>query len=185
MEDQDGNMKYTFVDPLKVEVKVEVNDDNPWYVEHASAFLQYCCPECEYRNGNLNSFEYHAFQNHENARVLFANNYKLETKFGEYLPSRLKTQKIEDDIQPKIEQKMTCELCLVVFGNEKILKSHMREQHMAEGLYFCSYCDIKCKMLWGFNGLKYHIDSKHPESSKKNFFCTEFTSVRIHTFQVL
>ena len=43
----------------------------------------------------------------------------------------------------------------------------------SEGIYFCSYCDIKCKTLWGFNGLKYHIDSKHPESSKKNFFCTK------------
>ena len=73
MEDQDGNMTFTFVDPLKVEVKVEVNDDNPWYVEHASAFLQYCCPECEYINGTLKSFEDHALQNHENAKVFFAN----------------------------------------------------------------------------------------------------------------
>ena len=96
MEDQDGNMTFTFVDPLKVEVKVEVNDGNPWYVEHASAFLQYCCPECEYKNGTLKSFEDHALQNHENARVLFANNYKVETKVGEYLPSRLKIQTLED-----------------------------------------------------------------------------------------
>ena len=199
MEDQDGNMKYTFVDPLKVEVKVEVNDDNPWYVEHASAFLQYCCPECEYRNGNLNSFEDHALQHHENARVLFVieekmdtefseDNWKAETKSGEYLQSRLKIQKLEDDIQPKTEQKKTCELCLMEFGSEKILKAHMREHHMAEGLYFCSYCDIKCKMLWGFNGLKYHIDSKHPESSEKKFFCTEcnknfihYSSLKCHT----
>ena len=102
MEEQDKNMTFTIVDPLKV----EINGDNPWSVEHASAFLKYCCPECEYKNGTLKSFEDHALQNHENAKVLFANGenqnlqlnphaqfsskqeeYKVETKFSENLPS--------------------------------------------------------------------------------------------------
>ena len=210
MDGHDRNMTFTFVDPVKVEVKVEANEYNPWFVEHASAFLQYCCPECEYKNGNVNLFEDHAFQNHENSRVLFVSGEKMDTEFSENLPSglkihkfepetiqssinfesekkyceklrittekrakaknksRLKIQKLEDDIQPKIEQKMTCELCLVEFGNEKILKSHMREQHMAEGLYFCSHCDSKCKK---FGGLKNHIDTTHPETGEKKFFC--------------
>ena len=47
MEEQDKNMTFTIVDPLKV----EVNADNPWSVDQASAFLKYCCPECEYKNG--------------------------------------------------------------------------------------------------------------------------------------
>ena len=95
-------------------------------------------------------------------------------------PAPLLSTPLEDDIQPKIEQKMTCDLCLIEFTNEKILKSHMREQHMAEGLYFCSHCNIKCKKISGFDGLKYHIDRKHPESSKKNFFCTECNKSFIH-----
>ena len=73
MEEQDEKMTVSFVDPLKVEVKIEANYDNPWYVEHASAFLEYCCPECEYKNGSLELFADHALQNHENAKVLFAN----------------------------------------------------------------------------------------------------------------
>ena len=73
MEEQDEKMTVSFVDPLKIEVKDEINDDNPWFVEHASAFLKYCCPECEYKNGTLKSFANHALQNHENAKVLFAN----------------------------------------------------------------------------------------------------------------
>ena len=66
-------MTVLVVDPQKIEVKVEVNVDNPWPVEHTSAFLKYCCPECDYKNGTLKSFEDHALENHENAKVLFAN----------------------------------------------------------------------------------------------------------------
>ena len=67
-------------------------------------------------------------------------------------------------------QEMTCELCLIELKDGKMLKSHMQEQHMAEGLYCCSHCDKKCKQ---FIGLKYHIDIKHPESSEKKFFCNQ------------
>ena len=103
MEEQDENMTFTIVDPLKV----EVNADNPWSVDQASAFLKYCCPECEYKNGTLKSFEDHALQNHENAKVFFANGdnqnlqlnphtqedsskqgeYKAETIISDNLPS--------------------------------------------------------------------------------------------------
>ena len=44
MEEQDETMTFTLVDPL-MEVKDEINVDNPWSVEHSSAFLKYCCPE--------------------------------------------------------------------------------------------------------------------------------------------
>ena len=67
-------------------------------------------------------------------------------------------------------QEMTCELCLTELKDGKMLKSHMQEQHMAEGLYCCLHCDKKCKQ---FIGLKYHIDIKHPESSEKKFFCNQ------------
>ena len=87
MEEQDETMTFTLVDPL-MEVKDEINVDNPWSVEHSSAFLKYCCPECEYKYGTFKSFEDHAFQNHENARILFPyekhkkGEYKAETEFS-------------------------------------------------------------------------------------------------------
>jgi KRAB domain-containing zinc finger protein len=363
MEEQDEKMTVTIADPLKIEVKVEVIDYNPWSAEHASAFLKYCCPECEYKNGTLTSFTDHALQNHENARILFANEvssdlnwfanrfaeHKKETDYSEKLPNLLDLPKFEDNVQPEtvqtsliangtslehvpifdlekpklitpfwldmpspasspqpprkvpkdlkrglnkteqkvqyecptcngsftkkwhlkkhiesihegkkpysctlceksfsqssnlnrhkkscllpqpptktqkdqkcdlikteqemtsaenlasfwqgmasnginchlcgekilkpsefrehkcstIEQKMTCELCLTELKDEKMLKSHMQEHHMAEGLYCCSHCDRTCKQ---FMGLKYHIDIKHPESNAKKFFCNQ------------
>ena len=104
MEDQGGNMTFTYVDPLKVEVKVEVGDYNPWYVENASAFLKYCCPECEYKNGTLESFAGHALQNHENSRVLFANKGKMETRFLDYTKTKyLKEISSIDEMNDKIE----------------------------------------------------------------------------------
>ena len=32
-------------------------ENNPWSVEDASAFLKYCCPECDYNNSNLKMFK--------------------------------------------------------------------------------------------------------------------------------
>ena len=84
MEKQDGNMTLSIVDPLKVEVKIEAGYDNPWTVDHASVFLKYCCPECEYRNETLESFANHALQNHENAIAFFSELERNENIVDEY-----------------------------------------------------------------------------------------------------
>ena len=84
MEEQDEKMTVSFVDPLKVEVKIEANYDNPWSVEHSSAFLKYCCPECEYKNETLDSFANHALQNHENAIAFFSELERNENIVDEY-----------------------------------------------------------------------------------------------------
>ena len=57
----------TDVDPLKV----EICGINPWQVEDVFVFLEYCCPECEYRHKNLQSFQQHALENRKNASELF------------------------------------------------------------------------------------------------------------------
>ena len=154
MEEQDENMTVVIVDPVKVEVKVEVNDYNPWYVENASAFLKYCCPECEYKNGTLKSFEDHAFQNHENARILFPyekhkkGEYKAETEFSGNLPSGSVWLDMPSPVSPtqpprkvpkklkkvlnNIEQVMNCEICSVKMKNETSFKSYILETHMDE-----------------------------------------------------
>ena len=52
-------------------LKIEDFDDNPWSVDNASAFLKYCCPECEFSNQTLKIFTDHAVENHTKARRLF------------------------------------------------------------------------------------------------------------------
>ena len=65
MEEHDENMTFTIVDPLKV----EVNADNPWSVDHASAFLKYCCPECDYKSKKIQDFSKHVSKNHFSSNI--------------------------------------------------------------------------------------------------------------------
>ena len=54
------------------EPKVEYDFEmNPWSVEDASAFLKYCCPECDYQILDFEMFSWHALQNHAKSKVLF------------------------------------------------------------------------------------------------------------------
>ena len=46
-------------------------ENNPWSVEDASAFLKYCCPECDYQILNLEMFSRHALQNHVKSKEMF------------------------------------------------------------------------------------------------------------------
>ena len=53
-------------------VKVEDSfSNNPWYVDDATAFLKFCCPECEYQIPDLDMFAEHAVGNHTKAFALF------------------------------------------------------------------------------------------------------------------
>ena len=45
------------IDPIKVET---ITDINPWMVDNVSVFLNYCCPECDFKEKNLQLFSDHA-----------------------------------------------------------------------------------------------------------------------------
>ena len=55
-------------DPVKLEASDAIN---PWMVDNVSVFLNYCCPECDFKAKNLKLFSIHAMKNHEEALVLF------------------------------------------------------------------------------------------------------------------
>ena len=54
------------VDHVKVEQIEE--EENPWAVEDVNVFLNYNCPECDYKNQDLSVFSVHALENHINSR---------------------------------------------------------------------------------------------------------------------
>ena len=70
------------VNPVKLE-EIDIEEaengrpqNSPWSVEDASVFLNYCCPECDYKHQDLNVFSEHALDNHINSVQLFgAENY--------------------------------------------------------------------------------------------------------------
>ena len=50
---------------------------NPWDVLNASDFLKYCCPECDFKSGELLAFSQHAIINHVLSSTLFNNKNSL------------------------------------------------------------------------------------------------------------
>ena len=56
------------IDPIKVET---ITDINPWMVYNVSDFLNYCCPECDFKEKNLHLFSDHALENHKKSCYLF------------------------------------------------------------------------------------------------------------------
>ena len=70
------NIVETSNDPLNIEVE----NSNPWSVEDVSAFLNYCCPECDYKDQNLEKFSNHALKNHVRSNVFFRR-HKWKQKF--------------------------------------------------------------------------------------------------------
>ena len=56
---------------------------NPWIVENLEEFLYYCCPECDVKTKDTQSFIEHALLNHAQAQHLVV--VKLEEESGEPL----------------------------------------------------------------------------------------------------
>ena len=52
---------------------MEVEDTllNPWSVDNVTAFLKFCCPECDYQIPDIQMFSDHAAENHIKSRALF------------------------------------------------------------------------------------------------------------------
>ena len=60
-------------DPLELE-----NFDNPWSVSDLAEFLKYCCPECDFKDINVQVFSNHAKISHKNASTFFQNENTIE-----------------------------------------------------------------------------------------------------------
>ena len=52
--------------------KLDPKDFNPWAVSNASIFLQYNCPECEFKCKEIATFSTHALEHHERSKILFS-----------------------------------------------------------------------------------------------------------------
>ena len=76
---------------------------NPWDVLNASDFLKYCCPECDFKSGELFGFSQHAIINHVLSNTLFTDRNSLidcdiENDKNPDLNSNEAKLELEDDI---------------------------------------------------------------------------------------
>ena len=111
----DSNMNGIVVhngDPLKLEA---FDVSNPWMVDNVSVFLNYCCPECDFKEKNLKLFSNHALENHEEALVLFeevlsdieAKNDNSDTYKEDQMDSSSENEEIGRRIDLKSHEKQT------------------------------------------------------------------------------
>ena len=92
------------LNPVKLEeIEIDETEENPWSVEDVSVFLNYCCPECDYKNQDLNVFSEHALHNHFNATALFG----VENYDDKLLFDFNKTEFDEDNKDDLFEQMQT------------------------------------------------------------------------------
>ena len=49
----------------------QLDSFNPWAVTDPSMFLNYCCPECDFKCNKLQTFSSHGLENHVKSSVLF------------------------------------------------------------------------------------------------------------------
>ena len=77
---------------------------NPWDVSNASVFLSYCCPECDFKSGELHGFSQHAILNHVLSHKLFS---EAKFEFEECLDDPLfdtNLDSYDSYIDPSVEQ---------------------------------------------------------------------------------
>ena len=181
-------------DPLKV-VKVEdCKTSNPWAVNDFSAFLKYCCPECEFNNDDLQLFSQHAFENHTDAASIFPkdvgnelrtdveiepleDNYVLEVSHAMENTDMVNTEKpikkrkIKTKQESDIKEQVLCEICPILdvkTSSLKSIKSHRTKNHKKGKQFCCPYCDTK-DICW--ITLLRHVSSNHQEHYEKKFLC--------------
>lgn len=183
------NIVETSNDPLNIEIE----NSNPWSVEDVSAFLNYCCPECDYKDQNLEKFSSHALKSHVRSNVFFRRHkrkqkfhdirredYDPEPEYFSESPSnskRVKETDYFDSDQMKndenidlIDEKPIDDT--VADDTEsmplKIMKTIVNDRNL--NFRCCPYCDYKHR---NGNFIYRHIDSKHPESGSKKLSCDD------------
>ena len=93
-------------------LKVEDSfSNNPWCVDDATAFLKFCCPECEYQIPDLYMFSEHAIGNHSKSVVLFGhekgNNLQIKEENLDIIERFDNYEELETDIllsSPQFDQ---------------------------------------------------------------------------------
>ena len=82
--DNHEDIEFTDSSQPKKKLKMEINDyetkaANPWAVSKLEEFLNYNCPECEFKSKEKSEFYKHAIEDHSNAQNYFKLNKDYST----------------------------------------------------------------------------------------------------------
>ena len=170
-------------------IKLEKDDfeNNPWFVEDASVFLKYCCPECDYQILNYDMFSYHALENHVKSKVLFESNeqkegWKVKPEIFDYEinhDSYFDDQEMQKNEVPKFQKEE-------IFATSK--ENILLETTSYETPLYCEFCDFTCMSN---DEIFKHYSNQHESKPPPLYRCNvcEFvhkdrTNVEIHSIKM-
>ena len=110
--DPDDTSKVIFIDTDHIKIE-NSHIRSPWSVEDVSEFLKYCCPECDFKDKNLQSFSYHALGNHMDASIFFGSENNI-----------IRPERIENKIKA-----FKCNICDYECALKVYLKRHIENVH--------------------------------------------------------
>ena len=177
----------------------DTNNFNPWEVESIQAFSYFRCPECTFDSKEDTLFQDHAISNHPLSFVLFGSRSKIED--FKIKDEMFETSLIEEKNEGYREFKtLTFDKSEIIvekvhangdyefaehsieenegLESEPITKKQLKSKRYREKLSLTSTvrvcpqpnCDFSTKSLQNYN---YHIDTRHPETVEKKFFCDQ------------
>ena len=116
----------------------------PWNVSTIEEFLYYCCPECDWKTKNHETFLKHAITSHK----------KAEKALGEQNPNALDDIKEESEesesieamdylaVEMKVPLNFECYACETYFESEETLMKHVDEHHKkCSSVKKCLHCN--------------------------------------------
>ena len=160
----------------------EIKQENPWHVSNIDEFLYYCCPECDLKCKDGDSFIDHATNSHEQAKVSLVpfNEYPSDSfNIADELPEPIEhfDEVLEDkeDVKPTLE-----ELQDVLVKSEPRFKKKVKSTKAkktakiskpvtkpyvlhSDGKYHCAKCDYKNSNKGTFT---HHVSLKHTRYGK-------------------
>ena len=157
---------------------------NPWDVSNPEVFLNYCCPECDFKSNELFGFSQHALTNHVLANTLFSGRNFL-TDQGRLIESDqnpngnsyefeghdIKSENFELDMDSFVdhEETMKLEPNIEINSSEGLIlgnqfrrdKKGKKRKIVDKGTYICENCGFEADTL---GRLKRHVDVMHQNS---------------------
>ena len=129
-------------------------------------YKPFICNICDLKWDNAGSFLKH----NQNHHVGYENRQKFVCDLcGEALLSGNALRRHKMIHSAGKEKNFVCDICGKAMTTQFYLVKHKRQQHVRGKDIKCEHCD---RLFRRKDGLRRHIDSKHPDTSEKKFTCT-------------
>ena len=138
--------------------------NNPWEVSNLECFLFYCCPECDFKSQNVQSFGSHAHLKHPNAQEAI----EKMSQVAEVIKKHGQTKNHE------------CQKCGKYFTSIKRWAQHMKSDHGDAKPFKCEFCNMG--FVHSFD-VQRHVDRIH--GNERPFQCEFCEQTFVRNYELI